>query len=84
MMRGRYTGHAIEISPNDAVALHEREAGGKKLLEYDTVQITPNPEYEQANRNAFKPHFPVSKRGGRGGGNVMRPVASRQVRHTSS
>ena len=73
MMRGKAV-PTIEISPNDAASgLHEREQGNKKPLQYDMVQITPNPEYDQASKVVFKPHFPVSRRGGRGGG-MMRPV----------
>ncbi|KAL3799849.1 hypothetical protein ACHAWO_009970 [Cyclotella atomus] len=72
-----HASRAIEISPNDA---HEREPGSsKKPLQYDMVQITPNPEYDQVHKQpGFKPHFPVSRRGGRGG---VRPVPALKHAH---
>ena len=72
----------IEISPNDG-ASHTESRGAnnsKSSLHYDMVQITPNPDYDQAKPIPFKPHFPVSRRGGRGGG-MMRPVVP--SRHAS-
>lgn len=78
--RMRHASRAIEISPNDN---HDREQGdNKKSLQYDSVQITPNPEYDQGNMPGFKPHFPVSRRGGRGGG-MMRPVPALKHAHHS-
>jgi hypothetical protein len=70
----------IEISPNDGHA----DGNNTKPLHYDMVQITPNPDYEQSKSTttAFKPHFPVSRRGGRSGGG-MKAGVSRHVRHAS-
>ena len=68
----------IEISPNDGTSYHPDSRGtnnSKSTLQYDMVQITPNPDYDQTRTASFKPHFPVSRRGGRGGG-MMRPVVS--------
>ena len=63
---------AIEFSPNDGS--NESRDALQHNIHYDMVQITPNPDYEQP-RSTYKPHFPVSRRGGRGG-SMMRPVPS--------
>ena len=53
----------IEISPNESSKDYV-ESNDKKL-QYETVQITPNPEYDHKNT---RPVLPVSRRGGRGMG----------------
>ena len=71
---------AIEISPNDGSNELRDAVHHNNPIQYDMVQITPNPDYEQP-RSTYKPHFPVSRRGGRGGG-MTRPVSSsRHVKH---